>query len=88
MWTPKLHITRRTNRIKGKIYLLFSLAVQMVQNHSSQKREIAPVMSDLLLLSVFHHLQSSSFRETAVVEIIRTSKFQTLTSAGAAAPHT
>lgn len=41
----------------------------MVQNHSSHKREIAPVVSDLLLLTVFHHLQSPSFRETAIVEI-------------------
>lgn len=41
----------------------------MVQKHSSHKRETAPIMSDLLLVSVFHQLQSSSFRETATGEI-------------------
>lgn len=36
----------------------------MVQNHSSHKTEISPVMS--ALLSVFHHLQSSFLREAAI----------------------
>lgn len=54
----------------------------MLQSQSSHKREIAPMVSNLLMVTVFHHLQSSSFRGHQLGRCIFTSKFQSLTSAG------